>query len=166
VPLWPASAEQQGECGRRSRPSAWRLHGETFNRTVPAAGCGAWRSSSLPGTSPSGSLRHRPAGHYERYLSWRSSAWSRDQAQHLRALRVLQPLVALRLDPRHWGAARGVVASLRHLPGLHVLRSHVAAVPRTSGSSTAAHARVRRRLECRRTIIERPQSGRSSRAAK
>ena len=93
----------------------------------------------------------------------------RDQARGLHALRLLQPLVALRLDARHVGRRprrHGGVA--RRLPRLRFFEIHRVDVPRgvwvIDWLLPLALVAASRMLA--RTIIERPQAGRSSRAAR
>ncbi len=69
---------------------------------------------------------------YERYYELRGlRAPRRDQALGLRALRLLQPLVALRLDPRHVGRGpRRLGGVARRLPRLQLLRRSTACASR------------------------------------
>ena len=91
----------------------------------------------------------------------RSSSSSRRSSPDLRALRLLQPLVALRLDTRHVGRGAGRRRGLaRHVPRLRLLRcSRRGRAADRLGDRLPAHARARRGSRMlARTIIERPQT--------
>ena len=94
----------------------------------------------------------------------------RDQAAGLRRLRLLQPLVALRLDARHVErGARRPRGLGRRLPRLRALRVHKAAVPARDldHRPAALHGPRRRARACwRGRSSSGRRRGRSSRAAR
>ena len=130
LPLW-GGHRRRGAGARRRRPSwtpsASRRRGRE-DADQPASAAAARgrlrdRRRRLVPRLPA-PLRHRPARLLRALLQLGDPrARRRDQAQRLRALRLLQPLVALRLDAGHVGrCARRRRGEPRRLPRLQLLR--------------------------------------------
>ena len=107
--------------------------------------------------------------YYDRYLDWEHRPpRRRDQAPGLRALGLLQPLVALRLDARHVGGVPRRRPRLgRGLPRLHALRRAPGRGPaRRLVHRPAALPRARGRLAPPRANADRAPAARPHRRAR
>ncbi len=140
-----------------NRHRVWQL---VFDAVLIVA---AWRLDVLPALRPDDRRSI-----YPHLLDWQVVALVvGDQARDVRRLRLLQPLVALRLDARHVGRRprrhrrlRADVPDPLRVPAEH----HLAAAAPDHGARLPAAARVRRRLAPARALADRAAEGQSRRA--